>query len=65
MWNEARLFSNKHGIYELPHELPNNLRLRKYQEILKISHNDSLVSSLPSKIKILLKLAKTSWKNRN
>ena len=22
------IISNKHGIYELPHELPNNLRLR-------------------------------------
>ena len=25
------------GIYELPHELPNALRLRKYQENLKTS----------------------------
>ena len=24
----------QHGIYELPHEPPNNLRLRKYQEIV-------------------------------
>ena len=23
-----RVISNKHGIYELPHELPNDLRLR-------------------------------------
>ena len=38
------IISNKHGIYELPHELPNNLRLRileimKYQENLKTSQN--------------------------
>ena len=26
------IISNKHGIYELPHDLPNNLRLRKNQE---------------------------------
>ena len=32
--------SNKYGIYEMPHELPNNLRLkdlRKYQDNPKIS----------------------------
>ena len=32
--------SNKHGVYKLPHELPNNLRLkeiRKYQKNPKIS----------------------------
>ena len=29
------VISNKHGIYELPHELPNDLELRKYQEDLK------------------------------
>ena len=27
------IISNKHGIYELPHELSNDLRLRKYKEI--------------------------------
>ena len=36
------IISNKHGICELPHELPNDLRLRaeetrKYQEDLKTS----------------------------
>ena len=25
---QSVIISNKHGIYELPHELPNNLRLR-------------------------------------
>ena len=42
-------------IYELPHELPNDLRLKN----LKTSLNDSLVSSLPTKMKILLILGKT------
>ena len=34
------IVSNKHGIYELPNELPNDLRvrkIRKYQEDLKTS----------------------------
>ena len=26
------IITYKHGIYELSHELPNDLRLRKYQE---------------------------------
>ena len=30
------IISNKHGIYELPHELPNDLRLRKLKSIKKI-----------------------------
>ena len=40
------IISNKHGIYELPQDLPNVSRLRKYP-------------SLPAKIKILSMLAKT------
>ena len=31
------IISNKHGIYELPHELRNDLRLRKLGNIRKIS----------------------------
>ena len=30
------IISNKHGIYELPHELPNHVRL-KYHKNLKTS----------------------------
>ena len=59
------IITYKHGIYELPHELPNDLRrkeIRKYQESLKNSYNDSLVPSLPAKMKILLILAKISSK---
>ena len=26
------IITYKHGVYELPHELPKNLRLKKYQE---------------------------------
>ena len=29
------IISNKHGIYELPYELPNDLRLRKTPDITK------------------------------
>ena len=49
---QSAIISNKHGIYELAHELPNDLRLwkiRKYQENLKTSLNDNLVPSLPVK----------------
>ena len=28
----CEIITYKHGIYELPHELPNDLRLKKYQE---------------------------------
>ena len=31
------IINNKYGVYELPHELPNNLRLRKYHENLRVS----------------------------
>ena len=44
------IISNKHGIYELPHELPNDLRLYK---------NYSLVLSFAPKMKILSIVAKT------
>ena len=65
--NQSTIISNNHGIYKLPHELPNNLflrsyEIRKYQENLKISQNYTLVPSIPAKIKILLNLAKNSWK---
>ena len=31
------LISYKHGIYELPHKLPNDLRLNKFGNIRKVS----------------------------
>ena len=36
--------SNKHGIYELRHELPNNLRLRKLGNIKKISNQHTIIA---------------------
>ena len=36
--------SNKHGIYELPHELPDNLRLRKLENIKKISNLHGIIA---------------------
>ena len=53
------IISNKPGMYELPDELPNDLRLRKY---IKTSQNYSLVPSLSPKKKILLILAKDPFK---
>ena len=55
---QSAIISNKHGIYEFPHELPNDLRLRKAQENLRTSLKYNRVTSLPPKIKILLILAK-------
>ena len=31
------IINNKYGIYELPHELLNDLKFRKYQQNLKTS----------------------------
>ena len=40
--------SNKHGIYELPHKLPNNLRLRDYQNYGILGKCKNFVELLPS-----------------
>ena len=45
---QCAIITYKHGTYELPHELPNDLQLK----------NDRLVPSLPAKMKILIILAK-------
>ena len=34
---QCAIITNKHGIYELPHKLPNDLRLRKLGNIRKLS----------------------------
>ena len=50
---------NKHGTYELPDQLPNDLRLKtKGQEKFKASKNYNLVQIHLFKVKILLILAK-------
>ena len=41
------ILTYKHGLYELPNELPNDLRLRS----LKTSKNGSLVPSVPAKMR--------------
>ena len=61
------IISNEHGIYELPHELPNDLRLRILgnSEISRRSQNFinySLVLSPHPKMKILSILPKNCWK---
>ena len=62
------IISNKHGIYELPHELKNDIKLRilgnkEISEKSQNLQNNGLISSYPGKIKILLKLATNSWKS--
>ena len=57
------IITNKHGIYELIHRFSNDLRLgilENYKENLKISYNDSLVSSLSVETKSLSILANIS-----
>ena len=61
----SAIISNKHGTYELPHELKNNIKLRilgnkEISEKSQNLQNNGLISSLPGKRKILLKLAKNS-----
>ena len=58
----------KHGIYELPHELPNDLRLRIFeirenQENVKTSENYILVPSPQNKS--FVNASKKLLKNRN
>ena len=50
------IITDKHGIYELPHELPNDLRL-KISGRVKISYNDRPAPSPPAEMKVLLILA--------
>ena len=59
---QSVVVSNKHGIYELPHETRNNVRLRKDQENLKTSYSFNLLPSLSPKPRIFLMLAKNCWK---
>ena len=51
----------KHGIYELAHKLPNDLRLKKLGNIKEVSKPyRMIVPSNPAKIKALLILAENS-----
>ena len=56
--------SNKHGIYELLHESPNDVGMRKYEENALTPQNDSAAAIPPTKMKISLKLAKTLEKQK-
>ena len=53
---QSIVISDKNGIYVLPHELLNDLRLktiRKFQENLKTVLDYSLMHRLPLKVKFL------------
>ena len=58
------IITYKHGIYELPHELPKDLRLRILYNDRLAAYNDSLVPILPAKIIILLIPVKTLEKQK-
>ena len=68
LWLQVKrwaIITYKHGINKLPHDLLNDLgsyEIRKNQEIVWTSYNDSLVPSLPAKIEVLLILEENSWK---
>ena len=38
------IITNKHGIYELPHKLRNDLRLRKLEHIKKVSKLQRMIA---------------------
>ena len=57
------IITYQYGMYELTHELPNDLRFT--QESLKTPQNNRPVPSPPAKMKILLILAKKLLKSRN
>ena len=64
------IISNKHGIYELPHELKNDIKLRilgnkEISEKSQNLQNNGLISSLPGKIKIFFKTSDKLLKIRN
>ena len=40
----SAIFSNKHGIYEFPYNLPNNISLRKYRKVSKISKGHRIIT---------------------
>ena len=42
------IISNKHGIYELPYELPNDLDFRKLGNIKKISIPHRIIARRPA-----------------
>ena len=58
------IITYKHGIYELPHELPNDLTLRKLGNIRKVSKRPEWQPSAqpPAKVKALPILAGNPWK---
>ena len=61
--------SNKHGIYELPHKLPNDVRVRVLENSekskFKISSSYSLVLSIPFYNANFVYTSKKILKNRN
>ena len=66
------IISYKHGIYELSHELPNDLRLRKLRDLRKLGNFKKvpklhrIIAQCPvppqKKMKALPILAENSWK---
>ena len=59
---KCAIITYKDGLYELPKELPNDVRIRKLENIRKVFKLHKMIALFPAKIKILLIIAKNSWK---
>ena len=53
----SAIITNKHGIFELPHELPNDLRLRIFGNYESSGKSQNLIELSPS--------AQSSHQNKN
>ena len=59
------IISNKHGIYELSHELPNDVRLRTWGNIKKISRLHRIIAWCSVLLPSFVNTSKKLLKNRN
>ena len=59
------IITYKHGIYELPHKLPNDLRLRKLGNIRRVPKPHRMIPQRPCQIENFVNAGKKLLKNRN
>ena len=59
------IITYKRKIYQLPHELPNDLRLRKLGNISKVSKSGRMIAKCPSQNESFVNTRRKLLKNRN
>ena len=59
------IITYKRKIHELPHKLPNDVRLRKLENISKVSKPDRMIANSPSQNKSFVNTRRKLLKNRN